>query len=188
MPKTAISTRAKAQKVMRSYPSEFTLTPSGELFCLHCSTTVSCEKNFLVDKHRETNKHVRKAERSTVQSSSTSQKQQFLHVGKCDFALDVTKAFLSADIPLWKLRHPAIRRLFTTFGNPLPSEETCRSRIPLLYDEEISRIRMLIEDKPIFLIIDESEVSGCKFMNILVGTLENPKETNMCVSSSGKAC
>jgi hypothetical protein len=177
MPKAALSMLVKAQKVVRCYPSEFCVTPAGDLFCLHCSTIVCCTKKFMVDKHRATAKHVTKVERSTHSSSSTSAHQQFLHVGKTDYAMDVTETFLAADIPLWKLRHTSLRRLFTNIGNPLPSEESCKSRIHQLYIKEMSRICKLIADKPIFLIVDESEVSGSKY-------LHNPHVTNLCACIS----
>ena len=41
------------------FPSEFIRTPSNELFCDICSTVVNHVKQFFVEAHRNTAKHVR---------------------------------------------------------------------------------------------------------------------------------
>ncbi|MEL7308540.1 MAG: hypothetical protein AAGK05_12180, partial [Pseudomonadota bacterium] len=177
MPKTAKSLRSKATDCVRAYPQEFSVTPAGELFCQRCCTTVQCDKMYFIDKHRATAKH----NRARTGSTSTSSVQEFIHgEGAHDFARDVAKAFLSADIPLWKLRNAELRRLFSNIGHPLPSEETCRTRIPKLYEEEILRVRAHVKEKPMFLIVDEADMSGQKFVNVLVGILEKPGETFLC--------
>lgn len=175
MPRFAKSKQQKVQKYVRTYSSEFTATPNGDLYCKCCSAIVQCEKQYTVDKHRATSKHLRKSEESTASV------QQFINVeSKWDFARDVSKSFLSADIPLWKLRNPELRRLFARMGHPLPSEETCRSRINLLYDEEIGKLRDFVKEKPIFFVVDEADVSGSKYVCVLVGILDEPTRTYMC--------
>ena len=44
---------------------------------------------------------------------------------KIQFIVKVTKAFLSADIPLYKLNNKHIKILFRDIGHRLPSETTC---------------------------------------------------------------
>jgi hypothetical protein len=40
-----------------------------------------------------------------------------------------------------------------------------------LFEEEITRIIDYVKDKPVFLIDDESEINGTKFINIIVRIL-----------------
>ena len=51
----------------------------------------------------------------------------------------VTKAFLYADIPLGKISNPAIKELFESMGNILPSESTCRRNEKKINVEIIER-------------------------------------------------
>ena len=91
-----------------------------------------------------------------------------------DFAEKVTKAFLSADIPLYKLNNTHINNLFRDIGHRLPSEITCRRTARQLSEDELKQIRIAVHDRQIFLIVDESILSGTQYMNILVGSLETP--------------
>ena len=51
----------------------------------------------------------------------------FLSSSDNDFVEKVTKAFLSADIPLYKLNNTHTKTSFETdIGHRLPSETTCR--------------------------------------------------------------
>ena len=89
-----------------------------------------------------------------------------------DFVEKVTKAFLSADILLYKLSNTHLKNLFRDVGPRLPSETTCRRTALQLSEDELKRIRNAVHDKQIFLIVDESTLSGTQYLNILVGSLE----------------
>ena len=91
-----------------------------------------------------------------------------------DFIEKVTKAFLSGDIPLYKLNNTHIKNLFCDIGHRLPSETTCRPTALQLSKDELKRIRNAVHDKQVFLIVDESTLSGTQYLNILVGSLETP--------------
>ena len=86
----------------------------------------------------------------------------------------VTKAILSANIPLYKLNNTYINNLFCYIDHRLPSETTCRRSALQLSEDEIKRIRNAVHDKQIFFIVDESTLSGTQYLNILVGSLETP--------------
>ena len=98
--------------------------------------------------------------------------QTFLRSSDTDFVKKVTKAFLSADIPLYKLNNTHIKNLFRDIGHRLPSKTTCRQRALQLSEDELKRIRNAVHDKQIFLIVDESTLSSMQYLNILVGSLE----------------
>ena len=87
----------------------------------------------------------------------------------------LTKAFLSADIPLYKHNNTHIKNLFHHIGHRLPSETTCIDEEALqLSEDELKQIQNAVHDKQIFVIVDESILSGKHYLNILVGNLETP--------------
>ena len=83
-------------------------------------------------------------------------------------------AFLSADIPLYKLDNTHIKNLFRDIDQRLSSETTCKRTALQLSEDELKRIRNAVHDKQIFFIVDESTLSGTQYLNILVGSLETP--------------
>jgi hypothetical protein len=94
-----------------------------------------------------------------------------------DLATRVAASFLAADIPLHKLRHPAVKSLFEFLGHRAPSYSACRSRLPNLSNLEQSRLVQRLKDKELFLVVDEAEISGTKFINCLVGDIKEPTVT-----------
>ena len=144
-----------------------------------CNCAVSCNKSFLVDSHRNTSKH-QKALGSISENLIPQTSQTFLGSSNTDFVEKVAKAFLSADIPLYKLDNTHIKNLFRDIGHRLPSETTCRRTALQLSEDELKRIRNVVHDKQIFLIVDESTLSGTQYLNILVGSLETPYVSYLC--------
>ena len=78
---------------------------------------------------------------------------------------------MSADILLYKLNNTHIKTLFRDIGHRLPSETTCRQTALQLSENELKRIRNAVHDKQVFVIVDESTLSGTQYLNILVGSL-----------------
>ena len=54
----------------------------------------------------------------------------------------------------------------------MPFETNCRRTALQLSEDELKRIRNAVHDKQILLIIDENNLSGTQYLNILVGSLE----------------
>ena len=100
--------------------------------------------------------------------------QTFLRSSDTNFVEKVTKAFLSADIPLYKLKNMHIKNHFRDIGHRLPSETTCGQTALQLSEDELKRLRNAVHDKQIFLIVDESSLSSMQYLKILVGSLETP--------------
>ena len=84
----------------------------------------------------------------------------FLRSSDTDFVQNVTKAFLSADIPLHKLNNKHMKNLFHDIDHSLPSETTCKKTVLQLSADELQRIRNVVHDKQIFLVVNESTLSG----------------------------
>ena len=93
------------------------------------------------------------------------------------FAKTILESFLSADIPLYKLRNSSIKNLFNSLGHPIPSETTIRSSIDEVFSEEIERLKNFFVQKEIFLVIDETSSDGVFYTNILAGLIESPQIT-----------
>ena len=173
MPIVKTTCAYKIQSIFTEFPDEFMQSINNELHCNLCNWAVSCDKRFLVDSHRNTPKH-QKALGSRSEDLIPQTSQTFLRSSDTDFVEKVTKAFLSADIPLYKLNNTHIKNLFRDIGHRLPSETACRRTALQLSEDELKRIRNAVHDKEIFLIVDESAVSGTQYLNILVGSLETP--------------
>ena len=99
--------------------------------------------------------------------------QTFLRSSDNYFVEKVTKTFLSADILLYKLNNTHNKNLFRDIGHRLPSQTTCRRTALQLSEDELKRIQNAGYHKQIFLIVDESTLSGTQYLNILVESLEH---------------
>ena len=182
MGKTADSQAVKAKKYVNQFPKEFTCNPRNELFCQLCATIVKCDKRFHVEQHRQTAKHQRKVAPEQPQASNS---QSFLlPQSQKDFTKRVVTTFLEAEIPLYKLQHSSIKNLFdSTLGHHCPSESAYRKQVNDLACQESERIMKLLTRKPLFLVVDESDVSDQKYVNVLAGPMEEPNKTYLIACS-----
>ena len=151
MPKVKITYAYKIQSIVKEFPDEFMRSINNELHRNLCYRAVSCNKRFLVS-HRNTSK-LQKALGSRSEDLIPQTSQTFSRSSDTDFVEKVTKAFLSADTPLYKLNEPHIKNLFRDIGHRLPSETTCRRIALPLSEDELKRKRSAVHDKHIFLII-----------------------------------
>ena len=78
---------------------------------------------------------------------------------------EVAEAFVSADISLHKLNHNTMKNLFTKLGCLPPSQ---------LLDSQINKVEESVRDKDIFMVVDESEKNGNRYLIILVGCVAQP--------------
>ena len=80
--------------------------------------------------------------------------------------------------------------LFSCFENlseKMPSEIVCKDYVKTLANNEQDRLKYLLKDKCIFIVIDESEVDKTKFINIIVGDIDVPEKTYLiecCVTET----
>ena len=75
---------------------------------------------------------------------------------------------------MYKLNNTLIKNLFCDIGHRLPSENISRRTALQLSEDELKQIRNAIHDKQVFLIVDESTLSGTQYLNILVRSLKAP--------------
>ncbi|MEN2500097.1 MAG: hypothetical protein MHMPM18_004265 [Marteilia pararefringens] len=118
MPKLKAREEAKAQKVAQNFPDEFMVDYHKNLYCKYCNVTVKCDKHYYVEAHRSTKKHSNFIENSPKQPKLTNKNKNESSAS----TERVTKAFLSANIPLKKMQNKDLKDLFLSMGYPLPSE------------------------------------------------------------------
>ena len=159
MPNVKATEASKIHPVLLEFPVKFIKSPNNELNCNLCSCTVSCNKRFLVESHRNKSKH-QKALGNRSDLSIPYTLQMFLRCSNIDFVEKITKAFSSADIPLYELNNKHIKNLFHHIGHYLSSETTCRKTVLQLRADELQRIRDAVHDKQIFQITDECTLSS----------------------------
>ena len=121
MPKVKTIYAYKVKSIVKEFPDEFMQGINNKLYYNLCNCAVPCNKCFLVDSHQNTSKH-QNALGSRSEDLIPHTSQTFLRSNVTDFAEKVTKAFLSADIPLYKLNNTHIKNLFRDIGHRLPSE------------------------------------------------------------------
>lgn len=90
---------------------------------------VNSGRKFLVDQHVKSQKHLelcdRKKERAT-QALLTNLDSDAIN----KFSLDLCEAFVSADIPLAKLRNPNLRNFLKKYTNEnIPCDNTLRKNM-----------------------------------------------------------
>ena len=167
MPKVKQSYSFKVHSILHEYASEFTSTPKDELFRKVCDCIVKCDKKFMMDSHHGSAKH----QRGFLHEKAST--QTFLKTPILDFAKKVTKAFLCVDIALHKLRNSYLSSLFKELGNPLPSKGKCHSKVKKLAEEAL-QLKDYLKDQEMSMVVDESDINGKEFLNILVGKLTAP--------------
>ena len=173
MPKIKASNAKKVRSITKDF-KEFTATAKDEPYCPLCCWIVKHEKRFFVEQHVATLKHRKVIEKTNSAGTSDTQ-QTFISAGKQqDFAKKLVHAFLSFDIPLTKLNHPAIQKLFRDFGQSLPSETRCHLKVKELCETNDRKLAKDLSEKPLFFVIDETELRGKNFLHILCGTLDKP--------------
>ena len=175
MPKVLVRANSKSLQYKRDLPNEFHANPMGDLFCILCCQTVNCEKPFRVESYQSSVKHKRLL--STTVHTAEKRQQTFIPILEKIFKSKLVEAFLAVDIPLFKLQHPQIRQLFTHLGQPVSSESSCHEHVDKLAVDEKQRLKERLYNKNAFLVVDESEINGSKYLNILIGDRAVPETT-----------
>ena len=71
-----------------------------------------------------------------------------------------------------KVNHPAIRQLFLDLGQSIQSETLCCLKVKELDETNDQKLAKDLSEKPLFFVIDETELRGKNFLHILCGTLD----------------
>ena len=130
-------------------------------------------EKYFIESHRKSKRH-----QARLENQASSSRQTYIErTTTLNHTEKVVSTFLSADIPLHKFNHPALKSLFSSSENGLPSETAARASVAKLARQKEDEIRDTLRDKKIFMVVDEADVAGQKYVNVLVEYLEAPTET-----------
>ena len=142
---------------------------------MQCTVLVKCDKKLFLESHRNSTWKLHQAK--LVTTSSFKDKQTCIQLDRANFKEKLVSSFLAADIPLHKLNHPALKSLFVAMGKPLPSETAALASVTQLASQKEEKIRELLRDKTVFLIVNEAEVDKQKHINVQMSSVDTPNET-----------
>ncbi len=134
--------------------------------------TNSVSSHFKSGKHKEKLNNWDKSHQQ--QHITTSLQNAIASEQKNQYFSDLTKAFLSADIPLHKLKNENLvlfLKKYTKENQPNPS--TLRNHyVREVYNNTIEKVLEIIGDNDIYIILDDTQDSCERYaVNILVGSL-----------------
>ncbi|ODM87291.1 hypothetical protein Ocin01_19391 [Orchesella cincta] len=110
-----------------------------KVICTACSKGYEFKIPSQLVQHASTELHIHAVRRTKTEKKT---QQLMTQPVKNEFAADMCKAFLSADIPMNKINNPTIRQFLEKYTKKaVPSCSTLRRNIPEIYTEIIEGIR-----------------------------------------------
>ena len=171
----------RIRKVIELYPDVLSMTPDNNLHCQICNKCISSDKDYNILSHLNSKAHKARLIKIThqIESNNWPGVQEF-HDNNPQtnkIAKIILETFLAVNIPLYKLRHPKFQEFFKTLGQVIPSESTIRNSIDNCYESEMPRIKELVRNEYVFIVVDETS-NDCKYYNnVLIGLIKSPKKT-----------
>ncbi|KAJ4447287.1 hypothetical protein ANN_09291 [Periplaneta americana] len=104
MPKFSVPLCSKLQNYVNTFGSDVFCTDGKVLTCKICEQSVNYEKKYFISQHISTTKHKNALSKVTGKKISLLPTVIATSSRKSQFASDLSKAFLAADIPLWKVQ------------------------------------------------------------------------------------
>lgn len=101
------------------------------------------------------------------------------------YSVKLTKTFIEAGIPVYKLQHPSIKKFFLEeYTEVLPSVHIFYSKIAVIYQTTLQKIKNYIGTHPIYFVIDET-TNACSrsVLNVLVGRLDGTPSKPLLLST-----
>lgn len=99
-----------------------------------------------------------------------------------NFSRDLCKAFIDANIPLWKLENPSLRNFLGKYTKKnIPDESTLRKNyVDKYYAQTIETIREKTANKKLWVSMDETiDATGRQMCNVIVGTMEPGEQSHI---------
>lgn len=192
MPKEKTNLISRAKKLIgESKAFEVQLQSDNVLiFCKQCECKFKVDGirlNTQYRSHLSSTKHKRSSEKNSLQPSISCALHTAItkHTNEDTYIFKLTTAFVEAGIPLWKLRHPSIKKFFLKeYNEVLPSEFTIYKQVNSIYTKTLQKIKDYIGENPIYLIVDETTDSCKRYaLNVLVGKLDGVPSQPMLLST-----
>jgi hypothetical protein len=173
---------------LRQHVSDFRdgFTSDGKvLFCQARGKSVVAQQRSQVTQHLSGSNHIavivrlkqkdRPGRQSLIGESSTTSSSSGPSKF-ATFATDLCKAFVSADLPLFKVNNHEVRNFLLKYTQTDPPDESTLRKhyLPECYEETLNKIRVLCGKENIWVSIDETtDASERKFANVVIGVLRN---------------
>lgn len=167
------------KKYAASHGGKLFAVANGKLLCQACGDSFLAVQKSQVDQHLNTAKHRRNFEKWNGSAQRVLSSASFKKVDS--FKEDLCLALIAADIPFHKLDNPTFRNFLTDYTNyVIPDRKTLSNNyLRPLYDNVIARIREDLQDKRIWVSMDEATDSAGRFVvNVIVGELSPESPTN----------
>jgi hypothetical protein len=176
MGKPCVKKSVKLKLFVQEFNNENFTSDGQILFCQACSKKVNDMKKFYVKQHIDTTSHKESVKRF-------KSKQEFIKksIGKkSDFNYELCEALIAADIPFFKLKNEILKSFLQKWTKQnIPDNSTLhKNYLNDLCNNVIFKVREYLEDKYIWIAVDETTDSKGKYVvNIIGGSLEieNPK-------------
>jgi hypothetical protein len=182
MPPIKTSLATKKNLIVQKYKSSLNINSANDILCKYCNKVIKfTDKNGkqTVEDHLKSEHHRKKKQQAIeiqqIQPSiDISLAQQSKKVMKNPYFEDVAKWMTENNIALSKLGNESFTWIFKKHHN---QDMPCASNIskyyvPNLFNSTLDKIRGVIQDNSIYLIIDEtSDKLNRHVLNILVGCL-----------------
>ncbi|KAE9522646.1 hypothetical protein AGLY_016951 [Aphis glycines] len=133
-----------------------------------CNVKVTAEKRFAVQQHLSRDKHINGLERNVPNRS--------------EYFLDLTRTFLSCNIPLNKLENPAFSKFLEKYTNKQTPDRSIlrKNYVSICYDETIQMIRSYVENKKLWVSINETtDANGRYVANVIIEVLEKTNHSTI---------
>lgn len=187
MPKIKENSDSFLRRMACDKPDIFTCDGSI-LFCKICNENVCAKQKSQVDQHCGGKKHKKNLDRKNEGNRTTTQTLLTLPPPtekSSEFAMDLTRTFLEANIALHKITNESVKRFigkYTKFA--APSESTLRHKcLPNLFDENIERMKNIAAGKYIWVSLDETtDVEQRYVANLVFGVLGEPDRSYLFAS------
>lgn len=176
-------------RIVKEYPNEFT-TDNSVLFCTMCDINVPAKQMCQVKQHLATGKHLGSVNRKSGKSGGKTQ-TLLTTIGQSTeksrntnvFNMDLASCFVECNIPLHKLREPAMIQFIEKHTQyKAPSETVLRSNCILkIYEECVEKMKRIAAGKYIWVSLDETTDSEQRYVvNLVFGILDVEEERGRC--------
>lgn len=111
MPKVARTKRSKVNIYLEEFPNETFRSDGQVLYCQSCDKSVSIDRRGQVIQHINTSKHRGNKDRTLIFQQNFISTSSASTNGKSVFNDDLFHALMRSDIPLFKLKNVAFKKL-----------------------------------------------------------------------------
>jgi len=171
------SSSAFLARIVEKFPNNFR-NDNSVLLCLQCETKINATQIFQVKQHLATQKHVqatqRKEKRESLNQTLVTQFQSKPGSKLNYFSARLTKTFLRAGLPLYKINHPDIQKFLEEFTSFVPPTDSAlrKNYVPNLYQECLEKLRKKAANNYIWATLDETTDSQQRYVaNFMFGVL-----------------